>query len=37
MVDLNLSNIITIGLISIAVYAGTKAVLKMANVPAPWL
>jgi hypothetical protein len=37
MVDLNVGNVLTIAIISIAAYAGTKAALKAAGVNVPWL
>jgi hypothetical protein len=37
MVSLNIGNIVTIGVISIASYAALKFGLKMAGVNASWL
>jgi hypothetical protein len=37
MVDLNIGNIVTISLISIAAYAATKYALKAANISVSWL
>ena len=37
MIDLNVTNLITIGLISVASYALVKAGLKMAGVDVSWM
>lgn len=37
MVDINVTNLITIGIISVASYALIKAGLKMAGVDVSWL
>lgn len=37
MVDLNLSNFITVGIISVVAYVGLKAALKAANITPSWL
>ena len=37
MIDLNITNLVTIGLISVASYALIKAALKAAGVDVSWL
>lgn len=37
MVDINIGNFITIGLISVAAYAAAKYGLKMAGIEPSWL
>jgi hypothetical protein len=37
MIDINLGNVVTIGLISIAAYAAAKYALKMTGMSVSWL
>jgi hypothetical protein len=37
MIDINVGNIVTIGLISIAAYAATKYALKATGMSVSWL
>lgn len=37
MIDLNVTNVVTIALISVLAYAGLKAGLKAAGIDSSWL
>lgn len=37
MIDINVGNVITVGIIAVASYAAIKMALKAANVDASWM